>query len=155
MKKKKLYKKSFSKKKALKVLKSFTLPDGSRRESSIEKKIRIFLERENIPFIQEYPICRNNKLRYYDFLITNGQVSFAIEVHGKYWHCLDYLEGKKPYNKLTKTQKKNLRNDKFKTNMVKKLGIPLLILWEDDINYKFVKTTKKIIDMCREMKINY
>jgi len=60
-------------------------------------------------------------------------MSFCIECDGSYWHAEAYQEGDQKYSELTKIQKKNLRNDKFKNMMMHELGIPLLRFSETDI----------------------
>ena len=139
------------KKKAIKVLKSY-----QNKETSIEKKIREFLENEGIFFKQEYGVeCYvKEKRRYkvYDFYVsgTNAKGSiyhFLIEADGDYWHGSAYLEGDKPYSKLTKIQKSNIRNDKLKTNIAKQIGLPLLRFKEKDIKFNFDKVKDDILNM--------
>ena len=141
------------KKKAKKILKSY---EG--KETSIERKIRLFLNNEGLYFKQEYAIkhkfkkAKRELYKVYDFYVygmtpEGKQYRFLIEVHGDYWHCKDYLEGKIEKNKLHYTQKKNLRNDKLKDRIAKDLGIPLIILWEKDIKWDFEKCVNIIRNM--------
>lgn len=139
------------KKKAQKILKSF-----QGKESSIEKKIREFLQEEGIFAIREWRINKKfNKIEYfkvYDFYVSGinekgRQFDFLIEADGGYWHGNDYLEGKIPYSKLTKIQKKNIKNDKLKNKLAKDAGLPLLRLKEKDIKYNFEEVKKQIYDL--------
>ena len=126
---------------AIKVVKSF---EGC--ESSIEKKVRELLTAEGIYHIQEYSVRHTLKgktkenYKVYDFCVrgTNKkdkQFMFLIECDGTYWHGHAYLEGTKPYSKLTKIQKRNLKNDKLKDKIAKEIGMPLLRLKECDIKF--------------------
>lgn len=153
IKKKKLSKQKYlkKKKKAIKTLESY-----KGKESSIEKKIREFLDREGVFYQQEYGIeCYIKERRYYkvyDFYVsgTNNKGNmfhFLIEADGDYWHGTDYLEGQKSYSKLTKIQKRNIKNDKLKTNIAEKIGLPLLRFKEKDIKYKFNKVEDEIIKL--------
>lgn len=153
-----MIKKSYKakKKKAIKTLKSYR-----GKETSIEKKVREYLDSIGIPYVQEYGVTHKTKTRkfevyrVYDFLIEGvnkeGKPFKAyLEINGKYWHCQDYLEGKISLTKLSKTQKSNLRNDKLKAKIAKEQGVPLYLLWEDDIKWNF----NKIIDLI-DKEINY
>jgi hypothetical protein len=154
IKKSEIYKSK--KKKAIKMLKSY-----KGKETSIERKIREYLDSVGIPYIQEYGIkhkIKTRKLevyRVYDFLIEGVNkegkpFKFLCECDGSYFHSSDYLEGKVPLSKLTKLQKSNLRNDKLKDKIAKEKGIPLLRFKEKDIKWDF----GKIIDLI-DREINY
>lgn len=78
-------------------------------ESSIEKKVRLFLKTLNILFEQEYRIARYS----IDFFIPH--LNLAIECDGNYWH-------------------RNKTRDKKKNAFLKKSHIKLLRLTEDEIN---------------------
>jgi len=134
-----------SKAKAIKNLASFKNDDGTQKENSIEKKIRLILDSLGLFYIQEKKFTWQGKNRYFDFYVTNGVSGFCCEIMGTYWHSQKYLEGTQKYATLTKIQKKNLRNDKFKREMLQDLGIPLLCLWEDEIKRSIDETSKKII----------
>jgi G:T-mismatch repair DNA endonuclease (very short patch repair protein) len=139
------------KKKAIKILKSY---EG--KETSIEKKIREFLDKEGIYYKQEYGVeCYVKEKRHYkvyDFYISGtnekgNMFHFLVEADGDYWHGSAYLEGNTPYSKLTKIQKRNLRNDKLKTNIAKQIGLPLLRFKEKEIKFNFDKVQKDIKDL--------
>lgn len=86
--------------------------------------------------------------RYYDFYIESANL--LIEIDGGYWHSDPRIyEGKE----LTPTQKRNKRVDKDKDKWAKEHKIPLLRLWEDDINNKpdeVMELLKKEILVCTE-----
>ena len=67
--------------------------------------------------------------RYYDFYIPSCNT--LLEIDGGFWHSDPRLyEGKE----LTPTQKKNKKVDKFKDKWAKEHKIPLIRIWEHDIN---------------------
>ena len=67
--------------------------------------------------------------RYYDFYIPSCNT--LIEIDGGFWHSDPRLyEGKE----LTPTQKKNKKVDKYKDKWAKEHKIPLIRIWEHDIN---------------------
>jgi very-short-patch-repair endonuclease len=129
--------------------------NGNRVETSIESKIRKWLLREGIPFIQEYKITSHGQNRFYDFYITDGLTyHILVECDGGFFHSQNYLEGKQKRSKLSKIQKKNLYNDKKKNRIAQKVGIPLLRFWEKDIKYGFENVTKAILnEIERQTKI--
>jgi len=131
------------KRRAIKTLKQYRNPDGTQKETSIERRIRVLLDSMGLYYVQEKKLTWKNKNRYFDFFVTDGlNYSFLIENDGDYWHATEYTEGIMKYKDLTAVQKKNLRNDKFKTNMAKELGIPLLRFTESEI--------KNNINYCKE-----
>ena len=67
--------------------------------------------------------------RYYDFYIPSCNT--LLEIDGGFWHSDPRLyEGKE----LTPTQKKNKKVDKYKDKWAKEHKIPLIRIWEHDIN---------------------
>lgn len=86
--------------------------------------------------------------RYYDFYIPSANL--IIEIDGGYWHSDPRLfEGKE----LTPTQKRNKRVDKDKDKWAKEHKIPLLRIWEYDINNepaKVMTILKEQIKICTE-----
>lgn len=111
-----------------------------RKESGPEKSIRMLLQKNGIKFVQEYeveyqlPSGRKGK-KYYDFAIAAGKGKLILlEVHGTYFHCEDYVRGKtKKWKDLTKIQKQNIRNDRFKETLASSINTPLLVVWESEI----------------------
>jgi very-short-patch-repair endonuclease len=132
---------------AIKTLKQYRNPDGTQKETGIERRMRVLLDSMGLYYIQEKAFSWKGKTRIFDFYITTGTMSFCIECDGSYWHAEAYQEGDQKYSELTKIQKKNLRNDKFKNMMMHELGIPLLRFSETDIkrNIKYVEERIKLL----------
>ncbi|HQM97378.1 MAG TPA: hypothetical protein PK705_10270 [Clostridia bacterium] len=129
------------KERAIKTLASYRNADGTQKETGIERRMRVLLDSMGLYYIQEKAFSLNGKTRIFDFYVTTGTMSFCIECDGDYWHATAYQEGDQKYSELSKLQKKNLRNDKLKNNMMKELGIPLLRFTETDVtrNIDYVK----------------
>lgn len=126
---------------ARKQLAKYRNADGTKIETSIERKVREWLEKTEYHFTTEYRIkCNGRKARYYDFYINNGINFLLIECDG-WFHGIDKQGNYIPESKLTKIQKKNKQNDKVKDGIAKKLGIPLIRVKESDIknNFEYVK----------------
>lgn len=143
-------------KKLPKTLKKFFKreSDGSysKRESKVERETRLILDSLGFPYHQEFNIKYKKHNKFYDFFVFSEDktIAFIVECHS-YWHYPDRLpdyqklieiqnekSGKKKRvkKKPTKTQKKNMRNDKLKEKMAKVLGIPLIVVWEHELeNY--------------------
>lgn len=139
------------KRKAIKMMDSHV----DRHETLIEKKMRIFLESAGIYYVPQYAIeCKIAGQRYfktYDFFITGINrygVEFAIliECDGDYFHARKYQEGEVSRSKLSKLQRKNLRNDSLKNNIAKRRGFPLLRFFERDIKWNFDMVKQTIFD---------
>lgn len=133
----KTYTRKSKKRTIKKALKSYIDEEtGERKESSIECKVRLFLENSNIPHQSEKFIQYKNKWKCYDFLITDGlNYTFLIECDGDFWHDPEGTH---------KIQKKNIRNDKLKNKIAKQLGIPLLRFTESEINFNFKNVKEQI-----------
>lgn len=136
---------SVKKKRAIKTLNSYKNKDGSRKQTSIESRFAKILDLLGLHYTAEFGLYYKNKYRVYDFHITNGQWSFLAEIDGSYWHAQSYKDGETPYSKLTKLQRKNVRNDKFKDMIAQKLGIPLLRFTEDEVKRNYNSVVNKIV----------
>lgn len=135
------------KKRIKKFLKPFYDENGIKKETSIERKVRTFLEKNGIPFEQE-KFLKNSKGRWkcFDFYVSDGvNYSFLIECDGDFFHGHEFFEGTKTLSGLKKTQRKNYYNDKRKNKLAEELGIPLLRFWEKDIKFAFNKNVGKKI----------
>lgn len=113
--------------------------DRGKKETIPERKIREFLESNNIKYVQEY-----NLLNYYiDFYLPEKNI--AIEVYGDYWYVNPkiYGKGKKKLhkNQLGVREYDNKRNEELKS-IVKEV----IILWEYDINNDFDNCVGAIIN---------
>lgn len=76
--------------------------------------------------------------RYYDFYIVPANL--LIEIDGDYFHSYGLL-----YEDMSPMQKKNKRVDKDKDKWAQSHKIPLIRIWEHDIN----KTPKQVMDMLK------
>lgn len=90
------------------------------------KKINDLLESNKIQFENEHL----EKYHSIDIFLVN--YNLMIEIMGDYWHAHPL---KYNINKLTKQQKKSIKQDKSKHTYVKKYeSVEILYLWEKDIN---------------------
>lgn len=148
MKKVRVYstKKRKPKKQVRTMLKQYRNKDGTKVETKPERLIKKVLRELGISFQQEYGIKYEKYYRVYDFYCyVQDRYSLLIECDGCFFHAKEYYTEDKPLSKLHKIQRKNIRNDKLKTKIAKELGIPLLRLWEDEINNDIVSCKQKII----------
>lgn len=130
------------KKNAQKILKRFKKPDGTRKETNIERQMKKILEsmaKNGVKYKQEAPIKYGKCSKFFDFLVWiedgNGFPirAFFIEAHGDFYHAKEYYEGKKTKSELCYVQKKNLNNDKRKYLLAKKNQMEIIYFWESDI----------------------
>lgn len=98
-----------------------------------------FLDKLGINYIYQYEI--ESIERTYDFYLPDSNL--LIEVDGDYFHSnpMFYTE-----DKLTPTQKKNKRVDEYKNKWALMHGIPILRIWEYDIN----NNPKKVMDILKK-----
>ena len=137
-------KKQFNQKKknAQKILKRFKKPDGTRKETNIERQMKKILDsmaKNGVKYKQEAPIKYGKCSKFFDFLVWIEDGSgfpiraFFIEAHGDFYHAKEYYEGKKTKSELCYVQKKNLNNDKRKYLLAKKNQMEIIYFWESDI----------------------
>ncbi len=98
-----------------------------------EKFAKNFLDKLGIKYIYQYEAKSIG--RFYDFFCYEKNA--LIEVDGDYWHSKNVL-----YENMTPTQKKNKRVDKLKDHWALINGIPIIRIWEDDINHHPEKVLK-------------
>ena len=106
-----------------------------------EKFAKNFLDKLGIKYVYQYeakPIKR-----FYDFYCYEQNA--IIEVDGDYWHSKDIL-----YEDMTPTQKRNKRVDKVKDHWALINGIPIIRIWESDIN----KHPEKVMKILQERLCN-
>jgi len=140
------YKKKKRKPQIRTLLKKYRNEDGSKVETEPERLIKEALRELGINFRQEYGVKYKNYYRVYDFYCyAQDRYSLLIECDGCFFHAKEYYVENKPLSKLHKVQRKNIRNDKLKNKIAKELGIPLLRLWEDEINNDIASCKQKII----------
>lgn len=108
------------------------------RETSLEKHIRLFLERNGIKHDCQHVI--NNKFCV-DFFLEDSNV--IIEALGDYWHGnpLKYSE-----DSLNRIQLKNKHMDKARFAYLRKCGYIVFDIWENEVNTDINKAMQPIID---------
>jgi very-short-patch-repair endonuclease len=106
--------------------------------SKLEKKFaKEFLEKLGVKYEEQY--YAESIKRYYDFFLPEHRV--IIEVDGDYWHSYG-----KVYEEMTPTQKRNARVDKIKNEWALSHGIPIIRIWEHEIN----KEPKKVLKLLED-----
>ena len=106
--------------------------------SKLEKKFaKEFLDKLGVKYEEQFYAESIN--RYYDFFLSECRV--LIEVDGDYWHSYG-----KVYEEMTPTQKKNARVDKIKNKYALSHSIPIIRVWEHDIN----NNPQKVFSILRE-----
>jgi hypothetical protein len=152
-----------SKKKNLKkILGSYILPNGNRKETRIEATIRTLLENSGLKFQQEFSVKygKKHKCKRYDFYVWEENeygekiAHLLIEAHGQFFHALELYNGSKSYSRLSAIQKKNVRNDFLKRKIAEKNHIPLIAFWEKEIHTNPRKILDKIISTLLWVKDN-
>ncbi len=114
------------------------------KPTGIEKAIYKALVELGLNFQTEIGVRYSIYDRYYDFCVfgSEGEPLLFIEAHGEYFH-----PKKNPKEKLNKFQKRNVVNDRLKEFMLEELGVPLLVLWETEIEKDIEGCKKKIVEM--------
>ena len=94
-----------------------------------ERFARNFLDRLGVDYVYQYKAVSIG--RYFDFRLFPEQHGPVLEVDGTYWHADPRVfEGKK----LNKTQQWDKKVDEIKNKWCSRNGVPLIRLWEKDIN---------------------
>lgn len=109
----------------------------NKKETSIELKVKNFLEETNINFESQYNISRF----IVDFYLK--KYNLVIECLGDYWHGNPLIYKKEDLNI---TQKNNIIRDNRKKKLLEKRNINYIFLWERDINGDFKNESKKILE---------
>ena len=112
-----------------------------------ERFARDFLDKFKIHYI--YQFKAESIGRYYDFYIPSANL--LIEVDGDYYHAYGLV-----YEQMSPMQKRNSRVDKEKDHWAYANGIPLIRIWEHDINNhpeSVMKILEKEIGINKERKI--
>lgn len=106
--------------------------------SNLEKKFaKEFLDKLGVKY--EYQYLAKDIKRYYDFYLPEQRI--LIEVDGTYFHAYGKL-----YEDMSPMQKHNARVDEIKNEWAALHGIPLIRIWEHDIN----NNPSKVMDLLRE-----
>ena len=102
-----------------------------------EKFAKEFLEKLGINYVYQYKA--ESIGRFFDFYIPSANL--IIEIDGDYWHSYNV-----EYENMTPTQKRNKRVDEAKDKWAVFHGIPVLRIWEHDIN----KNSTKVMQILKE-----
>ena len=115
--------------------------------SKLEKRFaKEFLEKLGIKYEEQFEA--KDITRYYDFYLPEYRV--LIEVDGDFYHSYG-----KVYEEMNPMQKRNARVDKIKDNWALEHGIPLIRIWEHDINenpQKVMKILEERFDIALEKR---
>lgn len=108
-----------------------------------ERFAKNILEKIGVEYIYQYKA--ESIGRYYDFLVKGNEKHptkrIAIEVDGDYYHSYGIV-----YEEMNPMQKRNKRVDEIKNKWCSRNGIPLIRLWEHDIN----KHPEKVLEYLKE-----
>ena len=99
-----------------------------------ERFAREFLDKLGVKYVYQFKATGIN--RYFDFCVYSGDNIEAghkciIEIDGGYWHGDPRLYEEKDLNK---TQKWSKKVDELKNKWCSRNAIPLIRIWEKDIN---------------------
>lgn len=109
-----------------------------------ERFAREFLDKLGLKYTYQYEAQSIG--RFFDFRIEpKGPI---IEIQGSYWHGDSRLYEEKDLNA---TQKRSRRVDEYKRKWCSMNGIPIIYIWEEDIN----KDPEGIMRFLREKLKNY
>lgn len=109
--------------------------------SNAEYEFGLFLQRLGIEIEEQFQIA----YKFYDFKIKGKNI--ICEFDGDYYHYNPEICGHKPANAM---QRKNIKNDKYKTALAEGNGFRLLRIWENDFNTKKISTAEKILKFINE-----
>lgn len=88
-----------------------------------------FLDRLGVDYVYQYKAVSIG--RYFDFRLFPEQHGPCLELDGSYWHGDPRLYEEKDLNK---TQRWSKKVDEIKNKWCSRNGVPLIRLWEKDIN---------------------
>jgi len=107
--------------------------------SALENRVAQELTRFDIPYIRQFPIRNPQTGRYVaviDFLIDD---KIALEVNGTFWHADPRFY---PDGPIFDTQKRTANRYAVKSAILKSLGLPLIEVWESDLEQNFTKALR-------------
>lgn len=112
-----------------------------------ERFAKNFLDKLGVNYIKQFE-AKDIK-RFYDFYLPDQRI--LLEIDGDYYHSYGLV-----YEEMNPMQKRNARVDKLKNMWALMRGIPILRIWEHDINNnpeKVMKLLKETIGISSEKKI--
>lgn len=113
-----------------------------RKITGIEKRIKDFLDQNNIGYTFQFFITKNEICKSFDFKIKN--IPLIIEVDGDYWH--GGPDCKMPFYDVEVTKK----NDIVKTKLAEDNGYKVIRIWESEIKKDFENVKKRILNEINE-----
>ena len=137
-----------------KVYKSKSIPKRPRHKlpgtSKLEEKFaQNFLTPLGVKFYYQFKVEEIG--RWYDFYLPDHNL--IIEIDGSYYHADPRVVSE---DKLTPMHKRNMRVDEYKNKWALAHGIPILRIWEKDINEhptQVLETLKKRLGLEKEKVI--
>ena len=133
----KIVKKNSAKPKKKKLIHQHPKYGTSKLEEKFENE---FLKKIGVNYIYQYKM--DSIGRYLDFFIPEYKI--AIEIQGSYWHGDPRLYEEKDLNR---TQLWDKKVDEMKKKWCSKNGIPLIYIWELDIN----KHPERVLSYLKEV----
>ena len=115
-----------------------------RLSSKLEDRVAQELSRQGVVFTRQHFISIPGKQGFFacvDFLLLDGTV---IEVNGTYWHT---DPRKYPNGPINNTQREHIESDRIKRETFAQLGIPLIEIWEMDIEADMAGTISKALNL--------
>ena len=128
------------KKKAMKKMPQGKRPHPKYGTSKLEDRFaKEFLDRIGYKYIRQYEAREIG--RFYDFCIVrdDGKILALIEIDGDYYHGHGLV-----YEEKSPMQKHNETVDKIKNQWAHEHRVPLIRIWEHDINEKPSEVLKKL-----------
>ena len=121
------------------IVASHRLPGTSKLEERFAKE---FLEELGVKYIYQFKVEEIG--RWYDFaLFPPGGGVILLEIDGSYYHADPRVVSE---DKLNPMQKKNRRVDEYKNKWALMHGIPIIRIWEKDIN----ESPSKVMEMLKK-----
>lgn len=114
---------------------------GKMKDTSIEIFVENFLKEKGWNYVSQKAVRHLN----YDFYLTDHNV--LLEVQGGYWHCDKRVYPDGPKNSV---QRENIQKNKNKREIAESRDIPLLEIWELDIEKDPEKTKEQITSFVEE-----
>jgi G:T-mismatch repair DNA endonuclease (very short patch repair protein) len=121
----------------------------------IYDEIKDFIDEDKIYFAEknkEFRIFSNNKVYFYDFVISNLKI--CIEFHGDIFHgnpeIYNENDTPNPFIKNLTVKEMNI-NDKYKENIITNRGFKYFIIWERDYKKYKLETINLIIKKIKDI----
>lgn len=116
---------------------------GKLKDTTVEIFVEELIKQQGWRYVPQKAVRHLN----YDFYLPDLNV--LLEVQGDYWHCNPRLYPDGPKNSV---QRENLQKNKNKREVAESQNIPLLEIWELDIQKGPEKTKQQILDFVEKYK---